>query len=56
MTLTILGSMNLKAQNTKFITNGKNTLHLKMYSSKKLETIILLHSEITHYRSNNNNP
>lgn len=41
--LAILGSMNLKAQNTEFINNGETTLNLKIYSNENPETVILLH-------------
>jgi len=40
---TILGTMNLSAQNTEFIKNGKAKLSLKVYSNDKPETVILLH-------------
>jgi len=40
---TILGTMNLSAQNTRFIKNGKAKLSLKIYSNDKPETVILLH-------------
>lgn len=43
LTLTILGSMNLEAQNTELIKNGETTLSLKIYSNENPETVILLH-------------
>lgn len=39
----ILGAMNLSAQNTAFIKNGKAKLSLKIYSNENPETVILLH-------------
>lgn len=41
--LTILGSMNLTAQNTELIKNGETTLNLKIYSNENPETVVLLH-------------
>ena len=43
VTLTILGSMHLKAQNTALIKNGETTLNLTIYSNENPETVILLH-------------
>ncbi len=39
----ILGFMNVSAQNTKLIKNGNTILNVKIYSSDQTETIILLH-------------
>jgi proline iminopeptidase len=39
----ILGFMNVSAQDAKFIQNGNTILNVKVYSSDQTETIILLH-------------